>query len=62
MHDKVGRVEGGQNTECKGFHERERREEHEVPRVAVALPVEQAEVNKGSEKRDVERPLAKSGQ
>ena len=41
--------------EC--FHKCERRQENEVEGVAVALPVQEAEVDEGTKERDVERPL-----
>ena len=45
LHDDVCRVERGEDAEREGLHEREGRQEDEVPGVAVTLPVEQSEVD-----------------
>jgi hypothetical protein len=53
-------IERNGNTDREGFQESKRREEEEVGRVRVALPVEDTEVDEGTEERNVERPLTGS--
>ena len=49
-------IERNGDSECKSLCQRKRREQNQVPGVAVTFPVEKEEVDNGEDKRDVERP------
>lgn len=54
-HDRVI-IERYNNAQGKRLHQRERRQEHEIPRVCVALPIQETEVDDCTEERNIEGP------